>query len=132
MRLAGRVTFAASAHDALEGADALVVVTEWNEFRFPDFVRIREALKEPVVFDGRNVYDRDALGDRDRTFVQQSADPARVPFRHRTGLLQSALSIAARPAFPDSRRRRAARLRPVEPEEDGLGISLVPNRATAP
>ena len=61
--LAGRVTFAATAHDALEGADALVVVTEWNEFRFPDFVRIREALKEPVVFDGRNVYDPRAMAD---------------------------------------------------------------------
>jgi UDPglucose 6-dehydrogenase len=41
----------------LKGADALVVVTEWNEFRFPDFERIRNELKSPVVFDGRNLYD---------------------------------------------------------------------------
>ncbi len=61
--LGDRVTFADSAHDALEGADALVVVTEWNEFRFPDFERISKALKEPVVFDGRNVYDPRAMAD---------------------------------------------------------------------
>jgi UDPglucose 6-dehydrogenase len=61
--LGDRVTFASSAHDALEGADALVVVTEWNEFRFPDFDRISKALKEPVVFDGRNVYDPRTMAD---------------------------------------------------------------------
>ena len=61
--LGDRVTFADSAHEALEGADALVVVTEWNEFRFPDFERISKALKEPVVFDGRNVYDPRAMAD---------------------------------------------------------------------
>jgi len=42
---------------ALEGADALLVVTEWKEFRNPDFEAIRAALKEPVIFDGRNLYD---------------------------------------------------------------------------
>jgi UDPglucose 6-dehydrogenase len=46
-----------SADDALEGADALVIVTEWQEFRSPDFERIRTALKAPVIFDGRNLYD---------------------------------------------------------------------------
>ena len=43
-------------YDALKGADALVVVTEWKQFCSPDFVRIRAALKEPVIFDGRNLY----------------------------------------------------------------------------
>ncbi|MCC6338297.1 MAG: UDP-glucose/GDP-mannose dehydrogenase family protein [Myxococcales bacterium] len=43
-------------YDALEGADALFVVTEWNEFRHPDFERIKGLLKQPVIFDGRNVY----------------------------------------------------------------------------
>jgi len=55
--LGDRVTFAESSQDAIEGADALVVVTEWNEFRFPDFERIKRALRQPIVFDGRNVYD---------------------------------------------------------------------------
>jgi UDPglucose 6-dehydrogenase len=46
-----------SAMEALEGADALAIVTEWPEFRSPDFAAIREALSEPVVFDGRNLYE---------------------------------------------------------------------------
>jgi UDPglucose 6-dehydrogenase len=43
-------------YDALAGADALAVVTEWNEFREPDFERMRSLLKAPVIFDGRNIY----------------------------------------------------------------------------
>jgi UDPglucose 6-dehydrogenase len=54
---AARVTFASSPMGALDGADALVVVTEWKEFRSPDFDAIRGALKERLVFDGRNLYD---------------------------------------------------------------------------
>jgi UDPglucose 6-dehydrogenase len=50
-----------SAMAALEGADALVVVTEWQEFRSPDFARIRDTLKTPAIFDGRNLYDPAAL-----------------------------------------------------------------------
>jgi UDPglucose 6-dehydrogenase len=61
--LGDRVTYSSSAHEALEGADALVLVTEWNEFRFPDFDRIKKALKEQVVFDGRNVYDPRTMSD---------------------------------------------------------------------
>jgi UDPglucose 6-dehydrogenase len=44
-------------YDALKGADALLVITEWNEFRRPDFERMRQLMKQPVVFDGRNIYD---------------------------------------------------------------------------
>lgn len=50
------VYFAQNQYDALEGSDALVVVTEWSEFRNPDFNRIYNTLKHPVIFDGRNVY----------------------------------------------------------------------------
>lgn len=56
-RLGKRITFAPTNYDALAGADALVVVTDWNEYRFPDFARIKAALKRPVVIDGRNLYD---------------------------------------------------------------------------
>ena len=49
--------YADSAADALHGADALIVVTEWKEFRSPDFEGIVAALKQPVVFDGRNLYE---------------------------------------------------------------------------
>jgi UDPglucose 6-dehydrogenase len=51
------LTLVSSANEALQGADALALVTEWQEFRSPDFEVIRDALKHPVVFDGRNVYD---------------------------------------------------------------------------
>ncbi len=55
------LSFAASPAAALEGADALVVVTEWQEFRSPDFDAIRKALRQPLVFDGRNLYDPAAV-----------------------------------------------------------------------
>ena len=48
---------AARAREALEGADALVIVTEWKEFRSPDFDHLKKQLKAPVIFDGRNLYD---------------------------------------------------------------------------
>lgn len=51
-----KIYFAKDAYDALEGADALIIVTEWSEFRNPDFEKIMSLLKYPVVFDGRNVY----------------------------------------------------------------------------
>jgi UDPglucose 6-dehydrogenase len=43
--------------DAVDGADALVVITEWQEFRSPDFADLKRRLKEPLIFDGRNLYD---------------------------------------------------------------------------
>lgn len=51
------LSFASSQAEALAGADALVIVTEWKEFRNPDFDAMKAALKEPLVFDGRNLYD---------------------------------------------------------------------------
>ena len=51
------LTLVASAEAALEGADALAIVTEWQEFRSPDFELIRDRLSTPVIFDGRNLYD---------------------------------------------------------------------------
>jgi UDPglucose 6-dehydrogenase len=51
-----KIGYAKDAYAALAGADALLLVTEWREFRVPDWDRIREALKQPVVFDGRNIY----------------------------------------------------------------------------
>lgn len=49
--------FCSSAYEALDGADALLIITEWNEFRHPDFDQIKKRLKNRVIFDGRNVYD---------------------------------------------------------------------------
>ena len=56
-RIGNRIQYAETNYEALAGADALVIVTDWNEYRHPDFSRIREALKTPVVVDGRNLYD---------------------------------------------------------------------------
>jgi UDPglucose 6-dehydrogenase len=50
------LTLAADAYVALQGADALAVVTEWREFRSPDFDQVKAALKTPAIFDGRNLY----------------------------------------------------------------------------
>ena len=52
-----RISYATTPQGALEGADALAIVTEWKEFRSPDFPTIKAALKAPVIFDGRNLYD---------------------------------------------------------------------------
>jgi UDPglucose 6-dehydrogenase len=51
-----KINYAEDAYAALEGADALLLVTEWREFRVPDWDRLKKALKQPVVFDGRNIY----------------------------------------------------------------------------
>ena len=51
-----KITYASNAYDAVKGADALAIVTEWNEFRRPDFARIRSLMRSPVVFDGRNLF----------------------------------------------------------------------------
>lgn len=56
-----KVTFAQDQYEALTGADALVIVTEWSEFRNPNFERISQALKYQMIFDGRNVYTLDKM-----------------------------------------------------------------------
>ena len=53
----GELSYADNQYEALKGADALVICTEWNEFRTPDFNRIAGQLAEKVIFDGRNLYD---------------------------------------------------------------------------
>ena len=52
-----RIQYTQRNYDALHGASALLILTEWNEFRRPDFERIKRLLKQPVIFDGRNIYD---------------------------------------------------------------------------
>jgi UDPglucose 6-dehydrogenase len=51
-----RISLCEKSYDALTGADALAIVTEWNEFREPDFAKMRRLMRSPVVFDGRNIY----------------------------------------------------------------------------
>jgi UDPglucose 6-dehydrogenase len=55
-RLGDVIRYAASNYDALDGAHALVIVTDWNEYRHPDFSRMKATLRQPIVIDGRNLY----------------------------------------------------------------------------
>ncbi|HXX30383.1 MAG TPA: UDP-glucose/GDP-mannose dehydrogenase family protein [Myxococcaceae bacterium] len=63
-----RVRYAATPYEALEGADGLFVLTEWNDFRHPDFDRMKSLLRQPVVFDGRNVFDPGKMRERGFTY----------------------------------------------------------------
>jgi UDPglucose 6-dehydrogenase len=56
-----RITYAENSYAALTGADALALVTEWNEFREPDYARMRKLMRQPVIFDGRNIYNPEAM-----------------------------------------------------------------------
>ncbi|WP_321876070.1 UDP-glucose dehydrogenase family protein [Paraburkholderia bannensis] len=61
--LLARITFAPSQDDTLAGADALVIVTEWTAFKAPDFEALKAELKAPRIFDGRNLYEPDAMAE---------------------------------------------------------------------
>ena len=67
-RLGNVVKYFDNNYDALKGAEALVLVTEWNEFRRPDFDRMKSLMKEPTVFDGRNIYDPAKLREKGFTY----------------------------------------------------------------
>lgn len=66
--LGDTIKYAETSDEALQGADALIVVTEWKEFRNPDFEKIKKGLKYPVIFDGRNLYDHDKLNQLKFTY----------------------------------------------------------------
>jgi len=59
------ISYSENQYDSLKDADALLILTEWNEFRNPDFDKIKSLLKEPLIFDGRNVYDLDDMKEKD-------------------------------------------------------------------
>jgi UDPglucose 6-dehydrogenase len=61
--LGDKIEYATDRYNALDGADALLIVTEWPVFRTPDFDFMKEKLKAPVIFDGRNLYDLDRMKD---------------------------------------------------------------------
>lgn len=56
-KLEGSIEFCANKYDAIKDADALVVITEWSEFRIPDYPKMRQLMKESLIFDGRNIYE---------------------------------------------------------------------------
>ncbi|MEO6612821.1 MAG: UDP-glucose/GDP-mannose dehydrogenase family protein [Chitinophagaceae bacterium] len=71
-----RISYAESQYDALKGADALIIATEWNEFRTPIFEKITASLKNKAIFDGRNLFDLEAM--RELGFHYQSVGRATV------------------------------------------------------
>jgi UDPglucose 6-dehydrogenase len=66
--LGNKIKYCESSYEALEDADALIITTEWNEFRNPDFKKIISSLKAPVIFDGRNLYDPDKMNEQNFTY----------------------------------------------------------------
>ena len=75
-RIGDAITYASTNYDALNGADALVIVTDWNEYRHPDFNRIKASLRRPVVIDGRNLYSRTKM--KSLGFVYDSIGRERI------------------------------------------------------
>jgi UDPglucose 6-dehydrogenase len=72
-----RVRYHRVNYDALKDADALLVITEWNEFRRPDFERMRQLMKQAVVFDGRNIYDPDEMRELGFTYYSIGRQPVK-------------------------------------------------------
>jgi UDPglucose 6-dehydrogenase len=64
-----RISYADTSYTALTGADALAIVTEWNEFREPDFGRMRKLMRSPIIFDGRNLYNPEQIRAHGFTYV---------------------------------------------------------------
>jgi UDPglucose 6-dehydrogenase len=62
------ISYTQTAYDALKGADALAIVTEWNEFRTPDFERMRTLMRSPVIFDGRNLFTPEQMKQQEFTY----------------------------------------------------------------
>jgi UDPglucose 6-dehydrogenase len=60
-QLGDKITFAENQYECLEGAEALIISTEWNEFRTPNFLKIVTAMKTKVIFDGRNLFETAAV-----------------------------------------------------------------------
>jgi UDPglucose 6-dehydrogenase len=56
-----KIDYSENQYECLEGADALIIATEWNEFRTPNFLKIVTALKNKVIFDGRNLFETNAI-----------------------------------------------------------------------
>ena len=62
-RIGNSVMYADNMYDAAEGADAILLITEWKEFRMPSWSRVRQIMKTPVIIDGRNIYDKNEMSE---------------------------------------------------------------------
>lgn len=64
-----KIIYSSNSYETLENADALILITEWNEFKRPSFDKIKSKLKEPIIFDGRNQYDKKRMTDRGIKYI---------------------------------------------------------------
>ena len=62
-RIGNSVMYTDNMYDAAEGADAILLITEWKEFRMPSWSRVRQIMKTPVIIDGRNIYDKNEMSE---------------------------------------------------------------------
>ena len=73
-----KITYTKSKYEATNGADCLAIMTEWNEFRTPDFGELKNQLNDKVIFDGRNLYDLDILQDAGLAYLSIGRSPVNI------------------------------------------------------
>lgn len=73
----GKITWAKDLYETCQGADALVLVTEWGAFREPDYARLKQLLAEPVIFDGRNIYELETMREHGFHYYSIGRPPVR-------------------------------------------------------
>jgi UDPglucose 6-dehydrogenase len=76
--LDGLLEFAEDQYEILKDADALLTLTEWNEFRNPDYDRIKSELKLPIIFDGRNIYDTKKMEELGFVYISIGRKPVGI------------------------------------------------------
>lgn len=74
-----KLKYAGNMYEALEGADALIISTEWNMFRTPDFNKIKNLLKQPVIFDGRNLYKPERMKEKGFQYYSIGRESVNIP-----------------------------------------------------
>ena len=62
--LGNKISFSSSNYKAVDGVDALLIATEWSAFRNPDFNKMKSVMKQPIIFDGRNLYDLNSMSEK--------------------------------------------------------------------
>lgn len=83
-KFADQLTYHPSTYEVLDGADALAIVTEWNEFRSPNFNEMRRRLQRPIIFDGRNLYSLESMRSRDFEYYSIGRPPVMPAAKRRS------------------------------------------------
>ncbi len=83
-RYRDQIEYGTTMYQTLDGADALIIATEWNEFRFPDFEEIRQRLKAPIIFDGRNLYEPEMMRQKGFEYYSVGRPPVTATVNAKT------------------------------------------------